>query len=52
MTLWQFAACVDGWNRTHGAEQDKIEPPTDSEFDALLSERTERLANQKMKDLR
>jgi hypothetical protein len=20
MSLWQFAACVDGWNRAHGAK--------------------------------
>jgi hypothetical protein len=34
-SLWQFAACVDGWNRTHGAEP-KPEPPTDEEFDEML----------------
>jgi len=35
MTLWQFAAAVDGWNRTHGGEE-KPEPPTDEEFDEML----------------
>jgi len=34
MTLWQFAACIDGWNRAHQPE-DKLEPPSDEEFDAM-----------------
>jgi hypothetical protein len=34
-SFWQFAACVDGWNRVHGAEP-KPEAPSDAEFDAML----------------
>jgi hypothetical protein len=34
-SFWQFAACVDGWSRVHGAEP-KPEPPGDDEFDAML----------------
>lgn len=31
MSLYQFAACVDGVNRAHS---DQIEPPTPDEFQA------------------
>ena len=34
-SIWQFAACVDGWNRVHGSEP-KPEAPSDAEFDAML----------------
>lgn len=37
MTFWQFAACVAGWNRSHGAGQAESTYPTDREFeDALM----------------
>jgi hypothetical protein len=35
MSLWQFAACVDGWNRVHGADGDKPEV-TSADFDDML----------------
>lgn len=31
MSLYQFTACVDGWNKAHGPE-DKPEAPTPEEF--------------------
>jgi hypothetical protein len=34
-SLWQLAACVDGWNRAHGAAP-KPEPPSDAEFDRMI----------------
>lgn len=34
MSLWQFMACLDGWNRAHG-DPDKIEPPSDEEFEEM-----------------
>lgn len=34
MTLGQFMACVDGWNRTHGPA-DKPEAPSDDEFEEI-----------------
>jgi hypothetical protein len=34
-SLWQFAACVDGWNKVHGAEP-KPEAMSDAEFDAMV----------------
>jgi hypothetical protein len=33
--MWQFAACVDGWIKVHGAEP-KPQPPSDQEFDEML----------------
>jgi hypothetical protein len=36
MSLWEFTACVDGWNRAHG--DNKPEPPSDEEYDALLAQ--------------
>jgi hypothetical protein len=30
-----LSACVEGYNKANGAEE-KIPPPTDAEFDALL----------------
>lgn len=31
MSLYQFAAAIDGWNKAHEGE-DKIAPPTAAEF--------------------
>lgn len=36
MSLWQFAACLDGYNRAHGGE-DKVEPPTPEEYYDMVS---------------
>lgn len=35
--MWELAACVDGVNRANNPEE-KLEPPTDEEFDAMLQE--------------
>jgi hypothetical protein len=35
MSLYQFSACVDGFNRANG---DKPRPPTDEEYYASLRE--------------
>lgn len=34
-SFWQFAACVDGWAKVHGAEP-KPEAPSDAEFDSMI----------------
>jgi hypothetical protein len=36
MSLWQFAACVDGWNKAQGSEE-VIEPLTEDEFDDMMA---------------
>lgn len=36
MTMWQFAACVEGYNRAHG--DNKPQPPSEEEFDTALAE--------------
>jgi hypothetical protein len=38
-SLWEISAAVDGYNRAHGGEDAKIEPPSDDEFDELLENR-------------
>jgi hypothetical protein len=35
LSLWQFAACVDGWNKAHGGEPEP-EPPSDDDFNAMI----------------
>jgi len=35
LSLWEFAACVDGWSKANGAET-PTPAPTDEEHDALL----------------
>lgn len=35
MSLWQLAACVDGWRRANGGDE-KPPPPTAEEHDAML----------------
>lgn len=32
MSLWQFFACLDGWNAAHGGDQNK--EMSDAEFQA------------------
>jgi hypothetical protein len=34
-SFWQFAACIEGFNKANGAEE-KIEAPTDEEFEDML----------------
>lgn len=31
MSLWQFTACMDGWNRHHGAKDNAAMTPDDFE---------------------
>jgi hypothetical protein len=33
MSLWKYAAMVDGWNKAHGGAA-KPEPPTAAQFEA------------------
>ncbi len=33
MSLYQYAACVDGWNAAHSSE-DHIDAPSDAQFRA------------------
>lgn len=33
MSVWEFSAYIDGWNRAHGG---KPAPPTDEEFDEVI----------------
>lgn len=35
MSVWEYSACIKGWNKAHGG--DKPEPPTEDEFDKVLS---------------
>jgi hypothetical protein len=36
-TPWQFAAAVNGWNKSQGGE-DKPDPPSEAEFEAMIEE--------------
>lgn len=36
MTLWEFAAAVQGWSKANGGES-KPKPPTPEEHDALMA---------------
>lgn len=40
MSLFQFVAYVDGWNKANG--DDKPNAPTDDEFDAMVMASAER----------
>lgn len=31
MSMWEFIACVEGWNKAHGSS--KPAPPSEDEFD-------------------
>ena len=35
MGLWQFMACVDGWNKAQGADE-RLQPPTPEEFHDMV----------------
>jgi hypothetical protein len=37
MTLWEFAACVDGYNRANGGDEE-VEPMTAQEFDEAVEQ--------------
>lgn len=37
MSLWQFAACVDGYNRSQGAE-DPVAAPSADEYHAMVAQ--------------
>lgn len=38
MTMWEYAACVDGWNKAQGgAHAHQGNPLTDAEYDALCA---------------
>lgn len=41
MMLWQFTACIDGWNRAQGGD-DRPPPMSDDKFDNALREWEER----------
>jgi hypothetical protein len=34
MTVWELAACVDGYNAVHGGEQEP-EPPSIAEYEEM-----------------
>lgn len=36
MTVWELAACIDGYNAAQGGEA-QPEPPTPDEFDAMIT---------------
>lgn len=36
MSLWQFAACVDGYNKANSPD-DEMEPLSPEEFDDMLA---------------
>lgn len=36
MSFWQFAACVDGFNRSQGAE-DPVQAPSADEFHEMVA---------------
>lgn len=42
MSLWQFAARAHGYRKAH--EVEKVEAPSDDEFDAMLARSAERRA--------
>ena len=36
MTLWEYSACIEGWNRAQGNGAGSENPPlTDEQYDAL-----------------
>ena len=35
MTLWELAACIDGFNYANNPDK-KVEPPSDEEFEKML----------------
>lgn len=37
MTLWEFAAAVQGWAKANGGGENKPKPPTPEEHDALMA---------------
>lgn len=43
MSLWEFAAAVDGHNRAHNPEE-PLEPLTEAEFDDMLARHADWIA--------
>lgn len=37
MTLWEFGACVSGWNRANSSDDAALPPPSPEEHDALIA---------------
>jgi hypothetical protein len=37
MSLWQFAACVDGYNRSQGAEE-QVSAPSADEYHEMVAQ--------------
>ena len=37
MTLWELAACVDGYNKAHGGDDDEPPEMSGAEFDAMVA---------------
>ncbi len=37
MTVWELAACVQGYNRSQGAAA-PVDPPSNEEFDAMVEQ--------------
>lgn len=35
MSIWQFAACVDGYNAAHGSDEN-VEPPTAAQYHDMV----------------
>lgn len=44
MTVWELAACGEGYARAHSPEEKPLDPPTPEEFEALI-ENARNLAN-------
>lgn len=44
MSLWQLAACVEGWNRVHGVQEEKAPTMSSSEYDAMLERHADWIA--------
>jgi hypothetical protein len=38
MTLWRFAAALDGWRKASGATEAGASAPSEEEFDAIVAE--------------
>lgn len=44
MSLWEFAACAEGYRRAHSAEEERLPPPTADEFRAMVDAHAHRRA--------
>lgn len=41
MSLWEFAACTEGYRRAHSTEEEKPVPPTAEEFRTMIERHAE-----------